>query len=234
MNLVAFFMKLSVLAVLAGTLFSCTEEKISQNELVEFFYPMDSIPKIYCYRNAEDGLHERFDRVYSLEDSYGKHIVVEHYSEDGRILEAFNYNLDSLRVLDHMVVDIKGHKTQAMVLKNALFPFKKSEKTWYASKFKGSQDSTMILTEVLRGILPKSPINFKNRGETKPTLVTTDTIRVTEYNPFTREEKETVNLYESYFAKGVGLVRFRDKKRKTDYVLEKIISQKEWLKALNK
>ena len=70
-----------------------------------FFYNYDTLTKVYRYRDIKHGLAEQFHRVYGVEDSEGKHIIVERYSQDGRLTEALNYNLDSLNVIDHMVVN---------------------------------------------------------------------------------------------------------------------------------
>ena len=75
-----------------------------------------------------NGLDEEFHRVYSLCDKAGEHIIVERYSSDGRILEALNYNVDSLDLQDHMVVNFKQEKTKAQVYKNKLFPLNKNKR----------------------------------------------------------------------------------------------------------
>ena len=213
---------------------SCSEEeKLSSNELYEYFYPYDSIPKIYVYRDAVDGFTEKFHRVYGIEDSYGKHIIVEYYSIDGRIIEAYNYSLDSLNIMDHMVVNRNGIKTQAMLLKNKLYPFNTDEKTWFASKAPGHLDSTLILFEVLRGVEKKKPAKVDVMGKKVEAIQMSDTIRNTLLYPFTRKEIEQIDVFKTYFAKGFGLVRIHDFKNKTDFRLEKIMSQEEWIKAMN-
>lgn len=228
-------MKYFYFLVLSSLLFaSCgEEEKLSSNELYAYFYPYDSIPKVYVYRDAVDGLTEKFHRVYGIEDSYGKHIIVEYFSIDGRIIEAYNYSLDSLTIIDHMVVNRNGIKTQAMLLKNKLFPFTMDEKTWFASKAPGHLDSTLILSEIIRGVEKKKPFKVDVMGKKVEAIQMSDTIRNTLLYPFTRKEIEQVDVFKSYFAKGLGLVRIHDFKNKTDFKLEKIMSQEEWVKAMN-
>lgn len=94
----------------------------SLNPNAEFFYPIDTIPKIYLYRDIANGLEEEFHRIYTIRDNAGPHIVVERYASDGRILEAVNYNVDSLTVFDQMVVDRFQKKEKAHIYKNKLFP----------------------------------------------------------------------------------------------------------------
>ena len=73
-------------------MFSCSEKNSNKSEFVDYFYPYDTIPKIYVYRDVVGGLNEQFHRVYGVEDEAGKHIIVELYSSDFRLTEALNYN----------------------------------------------------------------------------------------------------------------------------------------------
>lgn len=227
-----------VFAVLSlAWLTACSEASdavVSKNELIDYFYPYDSIPKIYCYRDVTNGINEKFQRVYGIEDSRGKHIVIEYFSEDGRILEAYNYLIDSLRVFEHMVVNRDGIKITAQLKKNALYPMNATEKTWFASKFPGFQDSTLILAEVLRGVKSAKPEQIQVMGKKQDALVMQDTIRWTQFNPFTRREAALVTTANSYFAKGIGLVRMHDRQNKTDFVLEKILDQDKWINIMNR
>jgi hypothetical protein len=213
---------------IAFLLFSCSQKE-SKNPYVDFFYPYDEEAKFYVYRDVIHGLNEKFYRVYGINDSYGKHIVVESYSNDGRILDALNYNYDSLSIIDQMVVDKDAKKIQAILLKNKMFPMHENDKTWFASKFPGIFDSTLFLSETKRSFSKSTPFKTRVLEESKNTIVFLDTVRLTLFNPFKKLEKEQKVIYKSYFAEGVGLVRFHDLQMKTDYKLEKILSQKEWL-----
>jgi hypothetical protein len=120
-----FVFSCSVLLVL---LFSCNSNKLdSKNPFAAYFYEVDSIPKIYLYRDIANGLDEQFHRIYKVEDSQGEHIVVEIYSADGRIIEALNYNVDSLNIMDHMVVNRNNEKTKAELFKDKLIPMNAQE-----------------------------------------------------------------------------------------------------------
>ena len=92
----------------------------SANPNMEYFYPWDTVPKIYLYRDVANGLDEQFHRVFSITDSQGEHIVVEIYTSDGRIIEALNYNIDSLDLIDHMVVNRNGEKTKTELFKHKI------------------------------------------------------------------------------------------------------------------
>ena len=94
-------------ALLLLIFFSCRENKIkngisknqaSPNIQESFFYPYDTIPRIYQYRDIVHGMREQFHRVYGIRDGYGTHVIVEKYADGRRLTEAYNYSLDSLRV----------------------------------------------------------------------------------------------------------------------------------------
>lgn len=224
--------KIIFLSVVLYILNACSSESESVHPYAAYFYPYNEEAKVYVFRDLIHGLNEKFYRVYGIEDSHGKHIIVESYSMDGRITEAYNYNLDSLNVLDHMVVDRNNQKNRALLMKNRAYPFHKKEKTWLASKFPGPLDSTVILNELKRSVLKENPFKTKVINEQRNTISFLDTIRLTMFNPFTKQEKEMHGVFKSYFAEGIGLVRTHDLALKTDYRLEKIISQDEFIQMI--
>lgn len=219
-------------ALLLYSFQACSPTNESVHPYANYFYPYHEEAKFYIFRDVIHGLNEKFYRVYGIEDSYGKHIIVESYANDGRITEAFNYNLDSLNLMDHMVVDRNGKKNKAILMKNTLFPFKKEERTWFASKFPGPLDSTLILSEIKRSPLQLKAFKKKVMEDQLNTISFLDTIRLTMFNPFTKQEKEMHATFKSYFAEGIGLIRIHDVDMKTDFQLEKIISQEEFIKMI--
>jgi len=226
--------KFALLASLIYIIQACSSGHESVHPLVNYFYPYNEEVKFYVFRDVVHGLNEKFYRVYGIEDSYGKHIVVESYAMDGRITEAYNYNLDSLNVMDHMVVDRNGQKNKALLMKDKFYPFNKTEKTWFASKFPGPMDSTLILNELKRSALKLEPFKTKVMDEQLNTISFLDTIRLTMLNPFSKQEKEMHGTFKSYFAEGIGLVRVHDVDMKTDYRLEKIITQEEFVNMIRR
>ena len=215
-------------------LFSCSEETESKHPYINFFFPYYNEAKFYIYRDVVQGLNEKIYRIYGVDDSYGKHIVVESYSMDGRLTEAYNYNVDSLSILDYVVVDHNGQKNKALLLKNKLFPMKENENTWFASKFPGFTDSTLFLSEIKRSLKKATPFKSKVMDNDVNTITTLDTLRLTTLNPYSKKEKEISGVFISYFAEGFGLVRMHDLKKKTDYILEKILTQEEYIKMINR
>ena len=71
-------------------------------------------------------------------------------------------------------------------------------------------------------------------SEQKQCLILDDAWRYTLLNPFTREENETLLNGSHYYAKGIGLVEWMDENKKVHWVLEKIISQKKWIKFISR
>lgn len=210
-----------------------SQQSESRHPLAHYFYPISSTPVIYVYRDVIGGLDEQFHRVYCVTDHLGKHLVVERYASDGRILEALNFNVDSLDIQDHMVVNREQKKTKAFLYKSTYFPWGNDRKTWFASKFEGVLDSTLILQEIKRSIL-KSDVEREVFGENTRCIVLLDSTRYSLINPFTKTEKSLTEISRSYFAEGKGLVEWKGSKNKVHFKLEQIMSQEDWLKIMGK
>lgn len=225
--------RLVVIILLVGS--SCSESpsysSISSHPYAAYFYKYDSIPKVYVYRDVIDGLKEQFHRVYGIEDSEGKHIVIEHYASEGRLTQAFNFNLDSLDVIDHMVVNVLGENEKATVYKKNLFPYEKDVETKFASKFSGFMDSTVLLMEL--------DILLKGISKRKVLKDSIDCIKMKEHSRLTllNTSKKTENQNEveivRYFGKTLGLVEWHDIKKRRHFILEDIISQEKWIKLIS-
>jgi hypothetical protein len=229
-------MKLLVVFIAVITLVvSCSSNSKteSKNPTIAYFYEVDTIPKVYLFRDVANGLDEQFQRIYSLTDSEGDHVIVETYSADGRILEALNYNVDSLDLMDHMVVNRFGEKTKAELFKNKLIPMNNTEEVFFASRFQGFLDSTLILKEIHRKISGKE-IQHEVLGEKVSTIIMKDDIRMTNFNPFTKKESVLKGKSVNYFAKGYGLVEWHTPDKKVHYRLEKVLTQKEWLDIITR
>lgn len=205
----------------------------SKNPYAAYFYAVDSVPKVYLYRDVANGLDEQFHRIYSVEDSEGDHVIVEIYAADGRILEALNYNVDSLDIMDHMVVNRNGEKTKAEVFKTKIIPMNETEEVWFATRFQGFLDSTLILKEIKRKV-SGSEIEHDVMGKKVPTIVMKDKIRMTNFNPFTKRENVLEGESVNYFSKGYGLVEWHTPNKKVHYKLEKVMLQEEWVKMITR
>ena len=217
---------------LLSLFFSCGENKpSSKHPFALFFYPVEQEAKIYVYRDVIGGLDEQFHRIYSVKDNVGQHVVVERYAADGRLLEALNFNLDSLDIQDHMVVNNQQKKTQAMVYKTKYFPWNQKETTWFATKFEGVMDSTLIFYEMKRTLRGDEAL-LDVMGENQKAIKYKDRLRYTMLNPFTKKEKE-INLTQfTYYAENIGLVEWKSTTNQKHFKLEQILTQQEWVKII--
>jgi len=220
-------MKLAVFFFLLIGLFGCKEATKSANPLSVYFHPFDDDPKVYVFRDKASGLDERFMRIFRIDDSYGKHMVTELYAADGRLIEAFNYNIDSLYLMDHMVVDGNRVNQKGELGKYKYFPMSKNGKGEFLSKFPGP-DSTFILLEKSRRVLVNSPKMQKVIDEKEETIIFSDDFTATMYGPNGEAIDQKKGTILNYYAKGYGLVRWHDKNKTQDYKLEKIISETEF------
>lgn len=208
-----------------------SNETSSKHPYANYFYPILDEPKIYVYRDIIGGLDEQFHRVYSVKDHLGHHVVVERYASDGRILEALNFNVDSLNIQDHMVVNRNQKKTKAFVYKTTYFPWNKTEQTWFSTKFEGVLDSTLILQELKRNVLSENVI-IDVMGEQTKSIKYKDLTKFTLINPFTKTEKVMELPSYTYYADGVGLVEWKSNGNKVHFKLEQIMDQADWLKFI--
>ena len=207
-----------------------TESSVALHE--SFFYPYDTIPRIYQYRDIVHGMREQFHRVYGIRDGYGTHVIVEKYADGRRLTEAYNYSLDSLRVMDHMVVDRVGKNEKALIYQNELFP-KDTSEIYFASKFSGITDSTVLFYESFRKIN-----SFEDRtimNQKTDCMKLNEVIRITNMDVRSKMESQpkTGNM-SLYFGKGLGLVEWHDENKARHFVLERILNQKEWIKLMSR
>ena len=227
-----FFALLSLITCL----FSCSENKVPNSTKAKeisnasFFYVYDTIPKIYQYREVVNGMFEQFHRVYGVRRGDGKHILVEHFTQDGRLTETYDYLIDSMLVYNHMVVGVKGDIRAASLAKNKMFPLDNQE-VQFKSIFPGLSEGFVLEYERIRKL-----DKFENRNilsKKLECLKLNERIRVSNINVDSKLQNESVNDIVVYFGKFIGLVEWHDKNFKQHYVLEDIISQDEWLKIIS-
>jgi hypothetical protein len=229
--------KIIIFSILVIGLAACTTEEIVSDKVVStnvfgpHFYTYDTIPKIYVYRDVAGGLEEQFHRVFGIKDTQGEHIIVEIYTDQGRIIEALNYNVDSLDIMDHMVVDRNQLKQKAELFKNRLIPEDKKSTAEFASRFAGIMDSTLFLHEISRTYSSTKKIDVM--GKQIEAVVFKDEIRLTLFNPFTKMEDEKVGESVVYFAKDFGLVEWHTPNKKGHYKLEKTMTQEEFVNLMS-
>jgi hypothetical protein len=228
-------MRIAFILFLAIIFVGCSGDVTrSENPLSQYFYPLDNEPVIYLYRDKAKGLDERFHRIYRIDDSFGKHLVVEIYSAETRLLEAYNYNVDSLDLMDHMVVDRNLEKQKGELGKTKYFPWSKKGKGEFMSRFPGPLDSTLVVYEVNRKVHSKAAKKQKVLDEMAESIVFSDDFTFTLLNAKGKEEAKRKGNVKNVYAEGYGLVRWYDDKKEFDFVLEKIMTEEEWIKLLPK
>lgn len=226
-------MRLCLLLIILVGAVACNRTT-SLNPLSDYFYPLDTDPVVYVYRDVVKGIDERFHRVYRIDDSFGEHIVVEIYSADARLLEAYNYNIDSLNLMDHMVVDGNRQNQKGELGKTQFFPMGKKGKGVFLSRFPGPIDSTFIQYEISRKVLSKEKKSQKVLGSKAEVIVFQDDFKLTlmDTKGEARDKKDGQTI--SYYAKGYGLTRWHDEKKELDFQLEKVMPEVEWAKLVSK
>ena len=214
-------------------LVSCGSEN-TKVEFANYFYPILEEDQFYVYRDVIQGMDEQIHRVYSLEDSKGKHLVVEIYSADGRITEAYNYNQETLLLDDHMIVDVEGKKRQAELLKNDIFPANIEHQTYFASRFPGMVDSTMMVYEIKNRPSETKKLKRTVLNEEKEVLALKEDYRFAVVNPYSKKENASEFVMNRYFAKNLGLVEWHDQKMKRHFVLEQVLGPKEGMQLIGR
>ena len=222
--------------ITALTLISCSEKKDkksqSNNPVIanqSFFYPYDTVPKIYQYREIKNGMYEQFHRVYGISRSNGKHILLETFTQDGRHTETYDFLLDSMLVQEHLVVDATGAIKPAFVNENKLFPLDSIE-THFKSQFSGISDAFVIELDSRRRFNGHTKRDILSKKMNCMKLI--ETLKVTN-----RDDKLALKNEESieiirYYGKSIGLVEWHDVNDKQHYVLEDIMTHNEWLKII--
>ena len=216
-------------------LFSCSENNVPNSTKdkeisnASFFYVYDTVPRIYQYREVVNGMFEQFHRVYGVRRGDGNHILVEHFTQDGRLTETYDYLVDSMLVYDHLVVGVKGDISATSLVKNKMFPLDDQE-VQFKSIFPGLSEGFVLEYERIRKL-----DKFENRNilsKKLECLKLNERIRVSNINVDSKLQNESVNDIVVYFGKFIGLVEWHDKNFKQHYVLEDIMSQDEWLKII--
>ena len=214
---------------------SCSENndnpqaRTSKNEST-YFYPIADSARIYCYRNITDGLEEEFHRIYTIKDSI-KHLIVERFSSNKRFLEAINYNVESKKVVEHIVVNRNNEREIAEIKSSQLFPYDPSRENSFVSEFSAMDDSTLFRKENHRNFLKVETSSYDGVGKRK-TFIFKDFVSQHLINLYTNKGRKIEAKGFIHFAEGLGPVEWYDENKKVHFKLEKILSQKEWIRLM--
>jgi len=214
------------------------ELKNSTNVFSDYFYPIDTVPKIYLYRDVTNGIDEKFHRIYIEKKSKNSHLVVDIYRTPGKgrlvVTERLVYNIQNKSIVEHAVVDINDELKPAKLVKNGLIPVRKNEESLFASLYPGFRDSTYIYYEIKRKS-DGNEIQHKVMGKDVSCIIFKDNVTQAQRNLRTKKTDVMISTQsDNYFAQGYGLVEWYTTNKKAHYKLEKIISQKEWEEIINR
>jgi hypothetical protein len=210
----------------------------SVHPFANYFYPYDSVARIYCYRDVKQGLDEEFHRIFGIKDSKGYHIVVEkyvYYQGDYKMFEAINYNYDSLYVQEYIVVDSLDRTITATIKDNKLFPWKKTEQATFMTGFPSSQKSIDEIKSIKTNINQTNIDHLVLGKEKRKSMILDEAVVETFYNIYDKKPITTLSRKgQSIFCEGFGLVEFYSKNKIVHYKLEKVLTQKEWKEFLHR
>ena len=227
-------MKRFILLALIAILISCQEQnnkhESKYQSKVSYFYPISDTTRIYCYRNITNGLSEEFHRVFTVSDSM-KHLIVERYSSDKRFLEAYNYSIETKDVLEHIVVNKNLENEIAVINSNHLFPVNQNRTYIFSSDFGGTKDSTIFRKEITRTFNNTKQLDYLGFKNLK-TFIFNDSITQHYIDFYNKNSKMAQVKGSILFAEGIGPVEWYDTQKKIHFKLEKIISQKEWIRLM--
>lgn len=192
-----------------------------------YFYPIKSVPVIYIYRDVVNGLLEQFHRVYTLTDTEGEHLIVERYNMKGNLYEAFNFNTDSLNLMDHMIVNQNQENTKTTLFKDGFFPANATQTPICRSQWKWN-DTTTVFREIKRTLMQAQTFS-EVLGKKTRCMQFADDIMYQYVNAITKERKTWADKQKTLYAEGLGLVEWEGTNNKVHFKLERIISQEEWI-----
>ena len=195
-----------------------------------YFYPIVDSARIYCYRNITNGLDEEFHRVFTLEDSI-KHLIVERFSASKRFLEGINYDLESKKVLEHVIVNRNNEREIAKIKSSQLFPMDQSTVNTFVSEFSGMNDSVIFRKENHRRYFKTQKTSYQKTKSLK-TFIFKDSIEQHSINVFSNKGRKIGAIAFIHFVEGIGPFEWYDENKKIHFKLEKIISQKEWIRLM--
>lgn len=219
-----------ILVSLLSVFFSCSNDsKIDGDNFLNFFFPMDSVqPYILAYQNVNDPLDEKFLRLYTMQEQNEPFFFIERYNQHLKITEGFKLIAgDSLRIVDHMIVDVDGLKRQANLSDFYYFPTPYQSPSRYISDFPYLNDTIVMVYESKKHIA-NTDTTVRIMGRDMEAILVVDTITSRLVNRFTKEILTGKDWVYQLYAKDIGLVRFGSKDGALVYQLTGIYSDAWW------
>lgn len=176
----------------------------------EFFFPLDSVlPFVYLYQEQSNPLDEKIFRMYQLElNSDTSYFVLEKYNSIFEITEGFTFETkDSIKIIDHMVVDGNQMKRKSKVLNSNFFPYDYHSQSKFTTSFPGIADSSILLQESSSKIINRDT-SYSLFNKRIPAIIISDSTILYEVD----SKNKLVNYHEvaikRIYAKHIGLVEW--------------------------
>lgn len=200
-------------------------------KLEEYFYPTDSLePYIYAFQEKNNPIDEKLHRHITKENDDGDTVfIIERYNSNFKIFEGFTLDLnESLKILDHMMVDKNGIKRSSRLTKDEYFPKNIEEQSKFIADFPSHLDSIIMVYESRKHV-EKTGVEITVLGEQKEAITIIDSINVHMVHVANKKRSTQKVVSRLYFAKGMGLVSFGDTDGEVTYELKRIFSNEWWM-----
>lgn len=221
---------ISVLLFFQMFTFSCArKETIVFDET--FFYPKSAQPYVYVFQDSLDPFFEMFERVITFYDPLGEHMLIERYNANFTLVESYDLLSENNYVVHNHTLYHNGKPIIAHVVDSSFVPWKGTGV--FSSTFPGSVDSIMFSLKNKRSMNNEFG-NFHWKEEKLETRIVTDSIFTLAIDLKNQKEKSQSVVAFHEFAQGLGRVRIKTADGKSNLVLQKILTDDEWLKLITK
>lgn len=197
--------------------YPATKEK-QANVLIDTLQPLDE--RVFVYHTA------KFDETES--------IFLEKYVQGTRLIEGFVFSLeDSVIVKEHMVIDRLNRKSKAQTSAFEHLPYSLNDESYFHSSFPSHLDSVIAVYESKKSCIESDTV-FSFNGVKHDAVIYRDSIKLSMYNPLTKDGKSRINVQDLMYAKDLGLVSISVPNSKIHLQLSRVLNQQEWESLLQK
>lgn len=231
----SFLYTLLVVAALSGAT-SCShdsqdEAKLGNDQIdySNYFFPTDSLkPYIYVYHDENKPLDDKIYRIYRLKSPKKEHLVIEKFNPNFRITEAFSYDLeDSLKIVDHMIVDGEGSKRKSKVTASRHFPINNVDRALFISDFPAHIDSLIGIYKSSKKVISDG-FEYSLFDQTTEAIKVEDEITLSFVNPTTQKGSSNSVKVTRVYAEGYGMTEWYTEDKKIHYRLKRVLSNAWW------
>lgn len=216
-------------------LVGCSTETKQENTLSrEYFYPATKEKQANILIDTLQPLDERVFVYHTAKFDESEHIFLEKYVQGTRLIEGFIFtNEDSVIVKEHMVIDRLNRKSKAQTSAFDHLPYSLNDESYFHSRFPSHLDSVIAVYESKKNCIVKDTV-FEFKGIKHDAVVFRDSVKLSMYNPITKDGKSRINVQDLMYAKDLGLVSISVPNSKIHFQLSQVLNQQEWELLLQK